>query len=259
MTKTNYHTHTRRCFHATGADEEYVIAAIEAGFKALGFSDHGPVPFDDDYLSHIRMGMDEMDGYLSSVRGLADRYKDDIQICCGMEYEYFPEFLPLYRELLSEKKLDYMILGNHFDLDERSGMYFGQCSHAAHIERYVESSIAGMRTGLFACFAHPDLYMNSYPAFDETARQAARDICACAKSLNIPLEYNLLGLEKQSAGVPGLGYLYAGFWEIAAEEGCAAIIGVDAHTPKALLSPAYEQACDTLDRMGVRRVSVLDV
>ena len=31
MKKYNYHTHTKRCGHAVGEDEEYVIAAINNG------------------------------------------------------------------------------------------------------------------------------------------------------------------------------------------------------------------------------------
>ena len=42
MIKRNYHTHTKRCGHAIGEDEEYVINAIEAGLTDLGFSDHCP-------------------------------------------------------------------------------------------------------------------------------------------------------------------------------------------------------------------------
>ena len=38
--KTNYHTHTTRCMHAVGSDEEYVLSAIKGGFQILGFSDH---------------------------------------------------------------------------------------------------------------------------------------------------------------------------------------------------------------------------
>ena len=41
----NYHTHTTRCHHAVNSDEEYIQAAIEAGIKYLGFSDHAPVVF----------------------------------------------------------------------------------------------------------------------------------------------------------------------------------------------------------------------
>ena len=39
----NYHTHTARCRHATGTEEEYVLAAIDRGLKILGFSDHTPL------------------------------------------------------------------------------------------------------------------------------------------------------------------------------------------------------------------------
>ncbi len=44
MIKANYHTHTARCGHAIGTDEEYVQTAIQAGLKTLGFSDHAAYP-----------------------------------------------------------------------------------------------------------------------------------------------------------------------------------------------------------------------
>ena len=40
----NYHTHTSRCGHAIGEDEEYVIEAINASYKGIGFSDHVMLP-----------------------------------------------------------------------------------------------------------------------------------------------------------------------------------------------------------------------
>ena len=36
----NYHTHTARCHHAMGTDEDYVQIAIQEGYTTLGFSDH---------------------------------------------------------------------------------------------------------------------------------------------------------------------------------------------------------------------------
>ena len=32
----NYHTHTTRCMHAIGSEEEYILAAISAGYTELG-------------------------------------------------------------------------------------------------------------------------------------------------------------------------------------------------------------------------------
>ena len=44
MMKTNFHTHTARCGHASGRDEEYVQSAIRGGYRVLGFADHNPWP-----------------------------------------------------------------------------------------------------------------------------------------------------------------------------------------------------------------------
>ena len=55
MNKNNYHTHTTRCMHAIGQDEEYVQAAIKAGIKKLGFSDHTPWHYDSSFKATMRM------------------------------------------------------------------------------------------------------------------------------------------------------------------------------------------------------------
>ena len=44
----NYHTHTTRCHHANGTDEQYVLSAIKANYKGLGFSDHVMLPYIED-------------------------------------------------------------------------------------------------------------------------------------------------------------------------------------------------------------------
>ena len=37
MQKFNYHSHTKRCGHAIGEDEEYVLAAIANGYTKMAF------------------------------------------------------------------------------------------------------------------------------------------------------------------------------------------------------------------------------
>ena len=58
----NYHCHTKRCGHASGTDEEYVEAAIKAGYKVLGFSDHGPYSLYPHPGSH--MDWSQLDDYI---------------------------------------------------------------------------------------------------------------------------------------------------------------------------------------------------
>ena len=76
-----YHTHTKRCGHAVGEDEEYVIEAIKAGIKDLGFSDH--VFLKGITQQGIRGDYSCLDDYISSINNLKEKYKKDINIYVG--------------------------------------------------------------------------------------------------------------------------------------------------------------------------------
>ena len=56
-----YHTHTYRCGHADGEDEEYVLEAIAAGVRKLGFSDHVMLP--NFSQPNVRGDFKEAEGY----------------------------------------------------------------------------------------------------------------------------------------------------------------------------------------------------
>ncbi|MBQ3459486.1 MAG: hypothetical protein IJH14_02320 [Solobacterium sp.] len=72
MIRTNWHTHTKRCGHAVGEDEEYVLAAIQGGLKTLGFSDHAAYPKPQPYE---RMDISEVPGYIASIRPCRKKIK----------------------------------------------------------------------------------------------------------------------------------------------------------------------------------------
>ncbi|MGM9619045.1 MAG: histidinol-phosphatase [Oscillospiraceae bacterium] len=256
----NYHTHTARCGHASGGDEAYVRAAIEAGWQALGFSDHVPWPYKSGYTNPgVRMNVSELEGYLASLRRLREKYRDRIRIYIGFECEYFPAYLDWLRELKEREGLDYLILGNHHELSDETGMYYGSATRPEELRRYCENTIRGMETGLFAYLAHPDLALMSYPVFDDTAREMSRRLCRRARELGVPLEYNLQGQRiKEWGGAPGLGYPCRAFWEVAAEEGNTAIIGMDAHSPDALIDyERYDRAAAELKGLGLPRLASL--
>lgn len=244
--KTNFHTHTFRCNHAAGRDEGYVLSAIAGQYQILGFADHGPWPFPGHYRSHMRMDPQEgLQDYLKSVRALQKQYKDQIEIRIGLECEYFPPYMDWLRRMVQKEKLDYLILGNHFEYSEEKGIYFGRAVvDEAMLNRYVDSALEGMSTGLYAYLAHPDLFMRGYPSFDRYCEKASVRLCRAAKERGFALEYNLCGaLDNRRTGEER--YPHHLFWQIAAAEGCDVIIGVDAHTPGALED-------DSLRREGIR-------
>ena len=64
---SNYHTHTFRCGHALpNPDEDYVLKAIELGYKNLGFSDHAPFKC----IQHPSMRMDFDNGFFDYLKSI---------------------------------------------------------------------------------------------------------------------------------------------------------------------------------------------
>ena len=68
-----------------------------------------------------------------------------------------------------------------------------------------------------------------------------------AKALNIPLEINFLGIAENRH------YPNPFFWQIAAEEGCNVIFGIDAHKPEAFaFENTLQKAQSIVDRYQLR-------
>ena len=198
---TNYHTHTTRCGHAEGTEEEYILAALRCGFKVLGFSDHTPWAYaTPGFVSRIRMLPSQLDDYVLTLRGLREKYADKLHIRIGLEAEYFPAYLGWLKEEMERLDIEYLILGCHYDTtDEQDARAsrFGGSTSTAHGRRYAEQVVEALETGLYRYLAHPDLFLNRVTAFDADAEKACRDICAAAARLDIPLEYNMAGLTLQ--------------------------------------------------------------
>ncbi len=231
----NYHTHTKRCNHATGEMEEYVEEAIKSGIKILGFSDHAPYLFDGDYYSYFRMRPEEAEAYVMDISTLRDKYKNDITIYTGFEMEYYPQLFEKTLEFLKGVGYDYLILGQHALNNEYDTLYSSNAArnNKHDLTLYVNQVIDGLESGEFLYLAHPDLIY--YREDLEFYKEEMTRLCKKAKELNIPLEINLLGFEDKRA------YPYDEFWKIAAEVGNDTILGIDAHKVCALSDKKTEE------------------
>ena len=102
----NFHTHTKRCKHASGSEQEYIEEALKKGFTSLGFSDHVPQPYPSYYVSPIRMSMSELPDYTECLQNLKDKYKDRINILIGYEVEYSTKYFSSLIKTIKKFPLD---------------------------------------------------------------------------------------------------------------------------------------------------------
>ncbi|MFR9602713.1 MAG: histidinol-phosphatase [Rikenellaceae bacterium] len=244
--KTNYHTHTERCNHAIGSDEEYVLSAIEGGFDLLGFSDHTPWCFKDGYVSGIRMGPEEVDDYVNSVRALGQKYADRIEIKVGLECEYYVDHISWLREERERLGLDYLIFGNHYPYSEPNPLYFARSTSKEDLDLYLKCSVEALESGLFDCFAHPDLFMRGYKEVDAHVRDIFRQLSRTARDTGVVMEFNTSMTYNRE------------LWEIVAEEQPQVIIGLDCHQTHLLRIPSlYTHAEQRLCEMGIEPIRIL--
>ena len=249
----NYHTHTWRCNHAVGTEEDYVKAAVGADMKILGFSDHTPYLFPGDYYSNFRMRPEQLSGYVETVQDLKRRYSDQIEILLGVECEFYPKHFADTLSFLRDSQVEYLILGQHFVGNEYDSLYSGRSTtREEELAKYCHQSMEAMNTGLFTYFAHPDLH--HFLGNSRFYREQSRALCREANSCGVPLELNLLGIREEK------WYPNLLFWEIAGEENCRVIIGCDAHDKRALNhSGAMSEAMKFVHAYGLKVIDTVDI
>jgi histidinol-phosphatase (PHP family) len=75
-----------------------------------GFSSHAPLPFESIWA----MKHEALPKYVAEIRALQEKYRDDLQIYCGMEVDYIPGKTGPKNKAILEAGLDYTIGSVHF-------------------------------------------------------------------------------------------------------------------------------------------------
>lgn len=275
-----FHTHTQRCGHGakdTG-DKEWVKNAIKGGIKKLAFTDHIPLPDGMNHKANSRMDIAEVESYLTSIHYLQEKYKGQIEIESGFEFEYSDRDLAHLQELKS--KTDKMVLGQHFVIDDKGqehGIVRGKGGKQISdevLDLYAESIISAMDKDLPDVIAHPDLFMQARDSFGAKEEEITRAICRKAIEKGIPLEINFgkiaskveskMPLDELKKRIP---YPSPEFWKIVAEETRIAkengqdlfvIYGKDAHFPEQLSTEKdYEIAREIIGEQTLEQLHIV--
>ena len=109
MSWTNFHSHS--AFSDGVKDpEEHLLAAIQLGMPAYGFSDHSPIPFPSSWA----IQPENFSRYCQMIDELKETYHGQIQIYKGLEMDYIPGHFDLNDPMIRSANLDYTVGSIHF-------------------------------------------------------------------------------------------------------------------------------------------------
>lgn len=255
--KHNYHTHTARCGHAIGSDEEYIISAIKAGYQTLGFSDHIIIP-----------DVKRNEEYFDTISLLKEKYKQQIDIKIALEVEYYPYYLPLYKKYLEEGKVDYLIFGNHGLIGENEKdrknqiVFIEPFEDDSYLDLYYDCLKKAIDTKMFKYIAHPDCFLKGYGKWDEKAIALTHKIAQLLEGKDLYAELSGSGYRSRKKvlynGEIYPAYPFKEFYKILSQYDIKFVMGCDAHSPEQLDDEAVNYLQDLAKELNLNVVYKLD-
>ncbi len=234
--KFDLHTHHDRCGHASGLIEDYIVSAIEAGIAAIGISDHSP------YFAHeldqpqpkIAMARSEFPNYVAEVLRLKEKYNDRIEVLLGVESDFYPEHIDVYRSHYARYPFDYIIGSVHQTrgisiFNRKRWTNIDESKHAEEKRHYYELIRQSADSGLFQVLGHIDAMKGYYPRFSDIqgAEDAIDEALKAVARNDIALEINTSGKTKDVGG----WYPSDDILARALHFGADVTFGSDAHEP----------------------------
>ncbi len=154
LIKFDYHIHAQVLKTPSDA-EAFVKKAIDAGLTAIGISDHAPLwkfPLGD------RVPNGKTAEYCRAVRALAYKYRDKIEIKCGIEMDFVPGLESDIEEILSDGDFDYVIGSSHLHLPGMLPNPICEYTAQEYVELSLNNNISAVKSGYFDILAHVDMY-----------------------------------------------------------------------------------------------------
>lgn len=260
MVTSNFHTHTTYCDGKSTA-EETVLAAIEKGMTALGFSGHAYTPFDANFC----MSLEDTAKYRAEINRLKQKYAGQIDIYCGLEMDYFSE--------INTDEFDFLIgsvhyvkkNGEFFSVDESAQsfqetvcrVYHGDCyafaeDYFALVSRVAEKTKADIigHFDLITKFNEGEkLFPESNPRYEKAWDAALRALIPFGK----PFEINTGAMQRGYRSSP---YPAATILKKIQEYGGKIIIASDCHQADAV-DFAFDTAREIAKKSGFQSAYTL--
>jgi len=247
--KFDFHTHHERCGHATGSVREYIIAAIDKGLQYIGISDHTPLfARDEDQPSPGgAMAKSEFPIYIQEVLDLKKEFAGKIDVLLGIEADFIPVHLDLYRKVIHSYPFDYIIGSVHryHDISIYDGKLWDGLTSKEKVdvkEKYYDYISQSAESGMYDILGHVDALKRYYSGYTDVKTEMTDFTLKKISENDIVIEIN----SSDENWAPG-----ADFLERALYHGVKVTFGSDAHKPEEV-GIHFEEVKEQLKEIGFR-------
>lgn len=247
--KTDYHIHT---LYSDGKamPEEYIEAAVSAGIKEIGFSEHLNLVIENqDWCMDLR----RVPEYVAHIKSLAKSEKR-IKVRLGLEVDYFSGKENLIYEFISDLGLDYVIGSVHYlgdtTVDSSPDFFEGKNIDELY-QSYFNLVYEAVASGLFDIIAHCDLVRiyNFKPAGD--TESLYRRLAMEMSKHDVAFEINTNGRNRPV----GDFYPDRRFLRIFCDANVPVCVNSDSHLPERL-GQYFDEAYGLLKASGYKEMAV---
>lgn len=251
--KFDLHTHHARCGHAHGHIRDYIAAAVGNGLSCIGISDHTPffAEKEDHPAPEASMATSEFPAYVREVLELKREFAGQIEVLLGVEADFIPGSVDVYRKVLNDYSLDYIIGSVH----DFAGVSLYDAEHwewlteAGKLElknSYYDYISRSAQTGLYDILGHVDALNRYFPGYSNLYTEAAEHTLRTIAAHDVAMEIN----SSDDLWVPGPDLLERAFYY-----GVKVTFGSDAHEP-ARVGEHFEAVARQLYDIGYREWAV---
>lgn len=164
MDLCNYHSHCTFCDGRAPA-EDFVKAAIEAGFHSYGISSHSPLPFETDWS----LKRSEVGNYLREMQRLKRIYASMLEVYVGLEIDYLNDEYGPSSLYFQQLPLDYRIGSVHYVVNPERGEMMDMDGRVEDFRRNLDKVFAGDLKLLIKNYFQASMRMVELGGFDFVA------------------------------------------------------------------------------------------
>ncbi len=238
MITCDYHIHTSYC-DGKNSPEEMVQRAIKLNMQKLGLVCHSYTYFDESYC----IKKENILQFIAEVRSIAEKYKDKIEVLCGVEQDYY--------SAEPTDNFDYVIGSVHyikvrdafFDVDNTKEQFVSQVveyfdgDYMTFCEEYFKTVADVVQKTKCDIIGHFDLLTKFnernilFDTNDSRYEQAAYSAIDNLLKYNVPFEINTGAI---SRGYRSDAYPEQKFIDYIRKNGGRLILSSDGHSTESL-------------------------